>query len=160
MKAAAFEKWVVKILLIIGSLAVLVMMVIISFNIFGRWFGHPILGAIDIGGLAGGVAAAVALPYTTKERRNVVVDILSERLPKRVKRFIDGFTFFLSLIAAGLFAYVAFKEAFYAASFGEETVVTEIPTSPIRFFWAFGLFLVFLVFIREVVVAFRKGVKG
>jgi TRAP-type C4-dicarboxylate transport system permease small subunit len=159
MRAADFEKWLVKVLLIIGSLAVLVMMVIISFNVFGRWFGRPILGAIDIGGLAGGVAAAIALPYATRERRNVVVDVLSEHLPRRVKGFVDAFTFLLSVVAAGLITYVAFKKAIWAAGFNEQTLVVGAPTSPVRFIWAIGLFLLFLVLIRELVISFRKGVK-
>lgn len=156
-RAASFEKWLVRVLLIIGSIAVIVMMVIISFNIFGRWFGHPILGAIDIGGLAGGVAAAIALPYTARERRNVVVDILSEKLPRRVKGFFDAFTFSLSVAAVGLLVYAAFKEAFYAASYGETTLVASLPTSPVKFIWSIGLFLLLLVMIYEVVVSFRKG---
>ena len=159
-RAVTFETWLVRVLLVIGSLAVLVMMVIISFNIFGRWLGRPILGAIDIGGLAGGVAAAVALPYCTRERRNVVVDILSEKLPARVKGFFDALTFTLSVGAAGLLVYGAVKQALYAASFNETTLVVSVPTSPVKFFWAIGLFLLFLVLIRDVVVAFRKGVKG
>jgi len=158
-RAATFEKWLVRVLLVIGALAVLVMMAIIAFNVFGRWFGHPILGAIDVGGLAGGVAAAVALPYAARERRNVVVDILSERLPRRVKGFFDAFTFSLSVVAVGLLVYVAFKEALYAASYNETTLVVAAPTSPVKFMWGIGLFLLLLVLVREVVRAFRKGVK-
>ena len=159
MRAADFKKWVIRVLLIIGAVAVLVMMVIISFNIFGRWLGRPILGAIDIGGLAGGVAAAIAIPYATKERRNVVVDILSERLPRRVKGFVDAFSYSLSVVAVGLLIYAATKKAFWAAGFNEKTLVADIPASPVRFVWAFGLFLLFLVLIRDVIAAFRKGVK-
>lgn len=158
-RVATFEKWLVRVLLVIGSLAVLLMMAIIAFNVFGRWFGHPILGAIDIGGLAGGVAAAIALAYTAREKRNVVVDILSERLPRRVKGFVDAFTFLLSVGAVGLFVYVAFKEAFYAASYNETTLVAAVPTSPVKFIWAIGLFLLLLVLIRDVVNAFRRGAK-
>jgi len=159
MRVGDFEKWLVRVLLVIGALAVLTMMVIVSFNIFGRWLGRPILGAIDIAGLAGGVAAAIALPYATRERKNVVVDILSDRLPRRVKGFFDAFTFTLSLVAVGMLVYVAFREAFYAASFNETTLVVSAPTSPIKFIWAIGLFLLALVLIRDVIVAFRKGVK-
>ena len=89
----------------------------------------------------------------------MVVDILSDRLPRRVKGFFDTFTFTLSLVAVGLLVYVAFREAFYAASFNETTLVISAPTSPIKFIWAIGLFLLALVLIRDVIVAFRKGVK-
>ncbi len=158
MRGTKFENYIVKGLLIVGSLAVLAMMVVVSFNIFGRWLDRPIMGAIEIAGLCGGVAAAIALPYATRERRNVVVDVVADRLPRRVKGFFDTFTFLLGLGGAGLLSYVAFKEAFHAASFGESTLVVSAPTSPVKFIWAIGLSLLFLVLIRDIVAAFRKGV--
>lgn len=159
MHWAKYEGYFVKGLLILGSLAVLTMMVVVSFNIFGRWINRPILGAIEIAGLCGGVAAAVALPYATREKRNVVVDVIASRLSQRVKGFFDAFTFLLSLGGVGVIVYAAFKEASYAASFNEETLVISAPTPPIKFIWAIGLLLLGLVLIRDVVSALRKGMK-
>ncbi len=159
MRRAEFEGHVVKFLLIVGSLAVLAMMVVVSFNIFGRWLNRPILGAIEVAGLCGGVAAAIALPYAARERRNVVVDVIASRLSTRVKGFFDTFTFLLSLVAVGIIVYAAFKEAFYAASFGEATLVVSAPTSPVKFIWAIGLLLLFGVLVRDILIAFRQGLK-
>ena len=63
------------------------------------------------------------------------------------------------MLAVGLLVYVAFKEAFYAASFNETTLIVSVPTSPVKFMWGIGLFLLLLVLIHDVVVAFRKGAK-
>jgi TRAP-type C4-dicarboxylate transport system permease small subunit len=161
MRGASIEKHVVRVLLIVGALAILAMMVVVGFNIFGRWLDHPIMGAIEIAGLCGGVAAAIAIPYATRERRNVVVDVIASRLPPRARGFFDAFTFLVSLVAVGFLVYVAFKEARYAASFNEATIVVSAPTAPVKFIWAIGLFLLALVLVREVYDAIRRarGVK-
>jgi TRAP-type C4-dicarboxylate transport system permease small subunit len=159
MPWAKYEGYLVKFLLIIGSLALLAMMVVVAFNIFGRWVNRPIMGAIEIAGLCGGIVASIAIPYGAREKRNVVVDVIVSRLPPRVKGFFDTFTFLVALGIVGFVVYVAFKEARYAASFGEETLVASVPTSPVKFIWAIGLTLLFLVLIRDIISAFRKGIK-
>ncbi len=159
MRWTKLEDYFFKGLLTIGSLAILAMMVVVSFNIFGRWLDRPIMGAIEIAGLLGGVAAAVALPYAVRERRNVVVDVLASRMPRRVRGFFDTFTFLLSLAGVGILVYAAFKQARFAASFGEETLVVSAPTSPVKFIWAIGLLLLALLLVRDIVIAFRKGIK-
>ena len=159
MRWKKYEDYLVKFLLVIGSLAILAMMVVVSFNIFGRWLDRPIMGAIEVAGLCGGVVAAIAIPYAARERRNVVVDVIASRLPPRVRGFADAFTFLVTLIIVGFLVYVAFKEARYAASFGESTLVVSAPTSPIKFIWAIGLALLFVVLVKDLVAALKKGMK-
>jgi len=159
MRWAKYEGYFVKFLLIVGSLAILAMMVVVSFNIFGRWLDRPIVGAIEIAGLCGGVVAAIAIPYAARERRNVVVDVIASRLPLRVRGFFDAFTFLVAVGIVGFVVYVAFKEARYAASFGESTLVVSAPTSPVKFIWAIGLLLLLLVLVRDIISSLRKGIK-
>jgi TRAP-type C4-dicarboxylate transport system permease small subunit len=159
MRWAVHEGRLVKFLLVLGSLAVLAMMIIVSFNIFGRWLFSPILGALEIAGLCGAVVAAVGIPYAAREKRNVVVDVIASRMPPRVRGFFDAVSFTIGLAIAGFLVYVAFSEVRYAASFGEETMVSETPTTPFKCIWAIGLLLLFLVLAREVVRAIRKAAK-
>lgn len=159
MRGAKYGDYLIKFLLIVGCMAILAMMIVVSFNIFGRWMSRPIVGALEIAGLCGAVAAAVAIPYCAKEKRNVAVDVAATRLPQRLRGWIDTFTFTLSLIGVGLVMWVTFKEAFHAASFGDETLVAAVPTAPFKFIWAIGLLLLCLVLIRDIVGAIRRGMK-
>jgi len=159
MRWAKYEGYLVRFLLIVGSMAVLAMMVVVSFNIFGRWLGGPIIGALEIAGLCGAVVAAIGIPYGAREKRNVVVDVIVSHLPPRMRGFFDAVTFLVSLMVVGFLVYVAFKEARYAASFGESTLVVSAPTSPFKYIWAIGLLLLFLVLMREIVRAIRKAAK-
>ena len=159
MRWATYEGCLVKLLLIVGSVALLVLMVVVSFNMFGRWVGSPIVGTIEIAGLSVAVGAAIAIPYAAREKRNVVVDVLASHLPPRMRGLFDAFTFLLGLAIVGFVVYIAFKEAHYAASFGEVTLVVSAPTSPIKYLWAIGLLLLFLVLLRDMVRAVRKAAK-
>ncbi|MCX8032334.1 MAG: TRAP transporter small permease [Thermoleophilia bacterium] len=159
MRGTEYSRRLFTVMLIGGSLAVLAMMVVVAFNIFGRWLDRPITGAIEVAGLCGAIVAAVAIPFNLKERRSVVVDVLASRLPERVRGFFDTFNFLLCLAAAVLLAWAAWREALHAASFNEKTLVALAPTSPFKFIWAIGLVILGAVLARDVVTAFRKGVK-
>ncbi len=161
MSVSKLEKSLWVGLLVLASLAVLAMMCVIAFNIFGRILFHkPILGAIEWAGLMGVVFAAVALPYSTRERNNVVVKIISERFPPRVGAFVNAFTFLVSLGGLGILVYGSFKEAFYAASFDERTIVSDTPTTPFKFIWAVGLTILALVVLVHAFKYLLKGVRG
>jgi TRAP-type C4-dicarboxylate transport system permease small subunit len=161
MSVSKLDKYLWNFLLTLAALAVLAMMCVIAFNIFGRVLFHkPILGAIEWAGLVGVVFAAVALPYSTRQRNNVIVEIIAERFPPRVRACIDAFTFLISLAGLGFLLYGSFDEAFYSASFNESTIVTYTPMSPFKFIWAVGLTVLTLVVLVHTIKYARKGVKG
>jgi TRAP-type C4-dicarboxylate transport system permease small subunit len=160
MNGSKFVQYFTRVLLVIGSIAVLAMMTVITGNIAGRiFFQAPILGAIEIAGLTGAVLAAVALAYTEWEHRNVVVEVVANLFPPRVRGFTDAITLFLSLIGVGILSWAMFNEAFHAASFNETTLVLRAPTPPFKFIWAIGTVILGITMIRNIVLAIRRGVK-
>jgi TRAP-type transport system small permease protein len=136
------------------------MMVIITTNVLGRvFFKSPIFGALEISGLTGIILASVAIPYCEKEQRNVHVEILVDRFPPRVRGFSDAFVLLLSLGAVAVVSYAMLKESFHAASFGEETLVLELPTTPFKFIWTIGTILLCVVLLVNIVKSIMKGMK-
>ena len=82
MNASKLIALLTRVLLIIATLAMVVMATIIAMNILGRsLFSRPILGTIDIAGLAGVVFASIAVGYTEWERRNVLVEVVVAKIP-------------------------------------------------------------------------------
>ncbi len=65
----------------------------------------------------------------------------------------------MSCAGLGFLVYGAFDEAFYAASFNEETIVTYTPTTPFKFIWAVGLAVLALVVLVHTVMYLVKGAK-
>jgi TRAP-type C4-dicarboxylate transport system permease small subunit len=160
MYGTKFVQYVIRVLLVIAAVALVAMMVIISTNVLGRvFFSSPIFGALEISGLAGIILASVAIPYVEKERRNVHVEILVDKFPPRVKGFSDAFVLLLSLGSVGVLLFAMVKESLRVASFGEETLVLELPTAPFKIIWSIGIFLLCVVLLINVITSIMKGMK-
>ncbi len=52
---------------------------------------------------------AFALGYTQKMKNNIVVDILTERFPKKVHRMLDMTNYFVTMIFFGIISWQIFK---------------------------------------------------
>ncbi|MEJ2739316.1 MAG: TRAP transporter small permease [Dehalococcoidia bacterium] len=160
MDGTKFIQYVIRVLLIIAAIALVAMMVIISTNVLGRVFLHsPIFGALEISGLAGIILASVAIPYVEKERRNVHVEILVDKFPPRIRGFSDAFVLLLSLGAVAVLSYAMIRESLHAASFGEETLVLALPTTPFKFIWSIGTILLCVVLLVNIITSIMKGMK-
>jgi TRAP-type C4-dicarboxylate transport system permease small subunit len=160
MNVSRCIEFVVRALLVLASIALVVMATIIAFNIFGRALFHrPILGTIEYAGVAGVIFASVAVGYVEKQRRNVVMEVVSSKLPPRVKAFTDAFGLLLGLGIIGVLTWAMFREAAYAASYGQTTLVMGIPLAPFKYIWAVGTALLCVALLNNIVQCIRRGVK-
>jgi len=80
-----------KILMVLGSVAVLLLMAIATTNAFLRvpFIKSTWRGAYETVGFLGAIVIAFALGYTQKRKDHIVVDILTAKFPKRVNRVLD-----------------------------------------------------------------------
>jgi len=152
--------YVVKALLTLAVLALIVVATVIVVNILGRtFFSAPILGTIEYAGVAAVIFSAVAVPYCEKSHRNVIMEVVCNRFPPRIKAFTDAFVLLLSLVAAGVMTWAMFREAGRAASADETTLVMRIPLAPFKYIWAVGVALLAVVLLWNMITSARKGVK-
>ena len=155
-----FTDFGIKVLLILASFALLAMMCVITVNVLGRIsFNSPLLGALEIAGLAGVVMVSVALGYTEREKSNVVVEVFASRFPPRIRAITDSITLCLSLVAVSFLFWAVCEDAFHAAAFKEQTLILEIDTPPFKFIWAAGTFFLCLCLLKNMVTAFKKALK-
>ena len=86
--------------MIVGSVAVLLLMSIATVNAFMRlpFIKATWRGAYETVGFLGAIVIAFALGYTQKRKDHIVVDILTEKFPKRVNRILDGINYFITTI--------------------------------------------------------------
>jgi TRAP-type C4-dicarboxylate transport system permease small subunit len=149
-----------KLFLVVGAIAMMVMMVIVVGNSLGRaLFNTPIFGTIEIAGLAGIVVVAVAVGFAERENRNVVVDVVANRFAPRTRAFSDAFTLFLSVAAVASLFWAMFDNALEAVTVREATLTTGVVTSPFKFTWLLGITILCLFLIRHMIEAIKKGVK-
>ncbi len=112
---------------IVAGTALIGVMLLISSDIVGRMFGHPVPGAYEIVSLAGGLIIGLAVPATSRAKGHVFTDLLLAKLARKPKvslivatRLISGFIFLLAgygMIMMG----IRLKDA------GEVTAVLALP---------------------------------
>jgi TRAP-type C4-dicarboxylate transport system permease small subunit len=160
MTLAKFNRFIVRVLLAIGAVAIIAMMGIIVGNVIGRiFFNSPIYGAVEICGLTGVVVVAMAAGFTQQERRNVIVDVAASRFPPRIRAIADAFTLFLSLGIVAVLSWAMFASALRAAITGEYTPILAVTPAPFEFTWAIGTLILCFFLVQHMIEAAIKGVK-
>jgi TRAP-type C4-dicarboxylate transport system permease small subunit len=147
-----------KILMVVGSLAVLLLMSIATVNAFMRL---PFLkttwrGAYETVGFLGAIVIAFALGYTQKRKDHIVVDILTEKFPKRVNRILDGINYFITTIFFAIVSWQIFVWGMKISKSGEVSETLKIVFHP----FVYSVSLGFAVFSLTLIIDFLKNFKG
>lgn len=143
-----------KILMIVGSVAVLALMSLATVNVCLRFFfSAPYRGAYELVGFFGAIVIAFALGYTQKKKGHIVVDILTEKFPKRVNRVLDGVNYFVTTIFFGVVSWQVFVWGMKISKSGEVSETLKIIFHP--FVYAVGLG--FAVFSLTLMIDFLKS---
>lgn len=146
----------IKVLLVIGAIALLLMMIDVVGNSLGRaLFRTPILGAIEFAGLTGVIVVSVAIGYAERERKNVAVDVITSKLSPRANAIADVVSLFLSFCALGFMLWAILGDAVESFSVQEVTFATSTPIAPFKFTWAAGIFIFCLFLLRNLINAIK-----
>jgi TRAP-type C4-dicarboxylate transport system permease small subunit len=146
-----------KILMIIGSVAVLSLMSLATVNVVLRFFFNaPYRGAYEIVGFLGAIVIAFALGYTQKRKAHIVVDILTEKFPKRVNRVLDGINYFITTIFFAVVSWQVFVWGMKISKSGEVSETLKIMFHP----FIYSVSLGFAVFSFTLIIDFLKNLKS
>jgi TRAP-type C4-dicarboxylate transport system permease small subunit len=145
-----------KILLILGGVAVLALMTLATGNVVLRIFGVPYRGAYEIVSFFGAIVIAFALGYTQKRKDHIVVDILTERFPKKLNKVLDGVNYFITTIFFGVVAWQMFVWGFKIWESREVSETLKVIYHPFIFSVAFGFALLSLTLFLDLLHALLK----
>src|SRR5512139_4296660 len=147
-----------KILMIVGSVAVLLLMSIATVNAFMRlpFIKTTWRGAYETVGFLGAIVIAFALGYTQKRKDHIVVDILTEKFPKRVNRVLDGINYFITTIFFAIVSWQVFVWGMKISKSGEVSETLKIVFHPFIYSVSFG----FAVFSLTLLIDFLKNLKS
>lgn len=147
-----------KIPLVIGSVAILIMMMVTVIHVIGRsLFSSPLYGGIEIISLSGVLLISFAIGYTQSERGHIIIEIMVSRLPKRLQLPFAIFSLCISLITVGLFVWGTFSFAWEAViKPGSLTPVLHWPAAPFKFILVAGGIILWLYFAYHLIGAMRK----
>ncbi|OGP60846.1 MAG: C4-dicarboxylate ABC transporter permease [Deltaproteobacteria bacterium RBG_13_52_11b] len=146
-----------KLMMILGGAAVLLLMSIATVNVVLRYpFKIPWRGAYEVVGFLGAVVIAFALGYTQQRKNHIVVDILTEKFPKRVNRILDGVNYFITTIFFAIVSWQMFVWGIKISESGELSETLKIIFHPFIYCVAVG----FAVFSFTLAVDFMKNFQG
>jgi TRAP-type C4-dicarboxylate transport system permease small subunit len=147
-----------KILMVLGSVAVLLLMAIATTNAFLRvpFIKSTWRGAYETVGFLGAIVIAFALGYTQKRKDHIVVDILTEKFPKKVNRVLDGVNYFITMIFFAIISWQVFVWGMKISKSGEVSETLKIIFHPFIYSVAFG----FAVFSLTLIIDFIKNFRS
>jgi len=130
------------------------MILITCANIFSRLVWVPVKGTFELMGFFGAVVTAFALGYTQAKKAHISVDILVNRFPKRVQKFLNGINSVICMIFFTLAGWQIAKLGNTLRTSGEVTETLRIIYYPFTYGVALGCFLLSLVLLVELVALF------
>ena len=147
-----------KILMVLGSVAVLLLMAIATTNAFLRvpFIKSTWRGAYETVGFLGAIVIAFALGYTQKRKDHIVVDILTEKFPKKVNRVLDGINYFITTIFFAIVSWQVFVWGVKISKSGEVSETLKIIFHP----FIYSVSLGFAVFSLTLFIDFLKNFKS
>ena len=121
-----------RLLQLVAALLLLVMMAVTFVDVIGRYvFNSPLPGAFELTEVLLALVVFVGLPIVTARREHVTVDLLTGRLPGRLRQ---GLARAALAVTAGVLAVFAWRLALLGrdySSYGDATVYLGIPLGPV-----------------------------
>ncbi len=137
--------WASQKLDVIAGVALVAMMVLVSGNVIARAVWEPIMGTYEVTAFLAAMTISFALAHCAMNKGHIALTLFVDRLPRRVRAFLDVI---VSVLGALLFLIMAWQVAKYAVHMkgtGEVSLTMEIPFYPFIFGVAFGLLMLALV---------------
>lgn len=144
----------------IAQAGIMAMMSLAVINILLRLFWKAIMGTYDYIEFIGAILVSFAVAYCALQRGNIQVDLVVERFPRRVQGIIGSITGILSL---GFFLFVTWQSFILAGDMhqsGETSMTMLLPFYPYVYGLAFGVGLLCLVILIDLIKDLNKAVKG
>ncbi|MEJ2716757.1 MAG: TRAP transporter small permease [Deltaproteobacteria bacterium] len=106
-----FTEYLNDIFVLFGGISLILMMGIACANMVLRLGGRPMSAAYELVGFLGALTVSLPLGYTQLKKTHIAVDILSQKFPVPVRRFVVGLSLLLGM---GFFFVAAWKVGSYA----------------------------------------------
>ena len=150
-----------RVLMIAGGVSLLALTLLATMNVALRIFQVPVGGTYEVVSFLGAIVTAGALGYTQKRKDHIVVDILSEKFPAKVKRALDRVGYVLLLIFFSIVSWQTFVYGKRLLLTGELSETLKITYYPFVFLVSAGFAVLALtIFLDLLETVWTRGEKG
>jgi TRAP-type C4-dicarboxylate transport system permease small subunit len=127
------SKFLNKIFLIVGGIAVLALMSAATGNVVLRIFHIPFRGAYELVSFLGAVVIAFALGFTQQRNGHIVVDILTEKFPKKLSKVLDVVNHLVTMVFFAIIAWQIYRVGMQIWTSGELSETLKMIYHPFIF---------------------------
>ncbi len=146
--------------MIVGGVALLLLVLLATGNVALRLFRVPFAGTYEIVSFLGALVTAGALAHTQRRKDHIMVDILTERFPLRVRRFLDAVSDGLAALLFGIAAWQVFLWGEKLKVSGELSETLQLKYYPFVYGVAAGFVLLTLVLVLQMCWALLRKAEG
>ena len=137
---------------ILGAISLVLLSLLTVGDVCLRFFfNSPIVGSYELTEYLLIPIVFFALPWATKEKANVRVDLIVGRIRKNRRAIIYGISCVLSIIVTSVFAWFTVPQAFYIYDVYIHSEMLKIPAYPFYFLTALCFFLLFFILIDNLI---------
>lgn len=136
---------------VLGAVCLAGMCLLTCVDVVGRFFKHPVFGAVELVGFMGVLVVALAMPFTHETNGHIGVELLVRRMSKKNQARLDICTGLLSL---ALFAVAAWRMLVYGIGMkrsGEVSMNLQLPEYIVIYAVAFCFMVLALVILKGLV---------
>jgi TRAP-type C4-dicarboxylate transport system permease small subunit len=136
---------------ILSGVALVLMMGLVFINVLLRAVWQPLLGTYEFTGFLASLTITFALAHCASEKGHIAITIIADRLPPRVQAILDSF---VAVLGTALYAVISWQSVRYAINMikiGEVSPATATPFYPFIFAVAFGLLMLALILLTDVI---------
>jgi TRAP-type C4-dicarboxylate transport system permease small subunit len=94
-----------KTFMVAGGIALMLLVLLATTNVGLRFFHVPYSGTYELVSFLGALVTAGALAHTQRRKDHIVVDILTDKFPPTVKRFLDAVNYAVTALLFGVIAW-------------------------------------------------------
>ena len=132
----------------VGMAMAVIMMLMVVVDVVMRFaLNKPILGSVELASYMLSIIAFTAIPFVESEEEHIVIPLLFERFPKKVRLFVNTL---ISAIGLGILVLIGLASFFLASEYlhrGKVTQVLSIPLYPFVFIAALCISLYAIILI-------------
>jgi TRAP-type C4-dicarboxylate transport system permease small subunit len=137
---------------ILGAASLILLSLLTFADVLLRYFfNSPIVGSFELTEYLLIPIVFFAIPWATKEKSNVRVDLIVGRIRKNRRAIIYGISCVLSIIVTSVFAWFTVPQAFYIYDVYIHSEMLKIPAYPFYFLTALGFFVLFFILIDNLI---------
>lgn len=140
--------------LFLGGCFLVMMIFLTCANILLRQFGVPVRGTFEIMGFLGAVIFAFSLGYSHEKKEHLYVSIIFDKFPEKVKKAARVINSFVCIFFFSLVSWQLVKKALVLKNVHEVSETLRIVYYPFILALSFGVAVLVLYFVYELVIKF------